>query len=286
MATFADVDRIINKWDGRYAGVQYGGVYQCVAWAAQFSGELNGIGYLPTPKSNGAKDIYEQFAAPLPNGYDRIANTPSFIPQKGDMVVWGAMPSNPYGHVAIANGVGDTNSFQSYDQNWTGGEKVHLVNHNYNYVLGVLRSKNLTAAPAAPGGTMADIVTTDELRIIHSELEGWPLADTHAGKFDAQFNASWGGQPLRTVLWDKWNKDGDWRNLRQTALDYYATKAANDALVADLRKQLADTTKQYQDLLAKPPVASGGIDQATKDTIIDTNTKVSWLQNLLTKIFK
>lgn len=150
MATFADVDRILAQYNGKYAGVQYGGIFQCVAWAAVFSGEMGNTGYLPTPKTNGARDIYEVFANPLPTQYDRIANTPSFVPRKGDMVIWTGMPNNPYGHVAIANGVGDTNTFQSYDQNWTGGEKVHAVSHNYNYVLGVLRPKNLTNAQGVP----------------------------------------------------------------------------------------------------------------------------------------
>lgn len=280
MATFADVDRIIAKWNGKYAGVQYGGIFQCVAWAAQFSGELTGIGYLPTPNTNGARDIYEVFSAPLPSGYDRIANTPSFVPQKGDMVVWGAMPSNPYGHVAIASGVGDTNSFQSYDQNWTGGEKVHLVTHNYNYVLGVLRPKNLTE------GVTSVKPTIQQMRYIHADSEGWNWKECMAGKFDQQFQDSWGWRTLDEMLADKWSTKNDgWRQNRQDALDYYATKAANDALVADLRKQLADVTKQYQDLLAKPPV-SGGIDQATKDQINDTNVKVNSIWSKIVAIFK
>lgn len=150
MATFADVDRIFAQYNNQYAGPVYDGRHQCVGWAAVYSAAIGNTGYLPTPKTNGARDIYEVFSPPLADQYLRIANSPSFVPRKGDIVVWTGMPNNPYGHIAVANGVGDTNTFQSYDQNWTGGERVHIVTHNYNYVLGVLRPKNLTNAQGVP----------------------------------------------------------------------------------------------------------------------------------------
>lgn len=257
MATFADVDRIIAKWNGKYAGVQYGGIFQCVAWAAQFSGELTGIGYLPTPNTNGARDIYEVFSAPLPSGYDRIANTPSFIPKKADMVVWGAMPSNPYGHVAIANGVGDTNTFQSYDQNWTGGEKVHLVTHNYNYVLGVLRPKNLKEGAPVVMATRQD---TEAL---------------FRGFLGRGGGNEWDGQPFDVAT----NGIRNSPEAQAYAARILSTPAPDVLLIenANLKAQVAQLTKQYQDLLAKPTV-TGGIDQVTKDQIAETNTIVKWIK--------
>ena len=37
-----------------------------------------------------AKDYYENFNnLPLKNSFDRIANTASFVPQQGDIAVWG-----------------------------------------------------------------------------------------------------------------------------------------------------------------------------------------------------
>jgi hypothetical protein len=45
---------------------------------------------------------------------------------------------NKYGHVSIATGEGDTNSFVSFDMNW-GGKEAKFVTHDYNYFLGVLR---------------------------------------------------------------------------------------------------------------------------------------------------
>ena len=86
-----------------------------------------------------AKDYYENFNnLPLKDSFTRIANTPSFVPQKGDIVVWGAGLGNTYGHIAVATGEGNTSNFYSYDLNW-GSKVVHKVQHNYKGFLGVLR---------------------------------------------------------------------------------------------------------------------------------------------------
>lgn len=76
--------------------------------------------------------------------YERIPNTPEFVPIKGDIMVWGT-GIGQWGHVAICTGEGDTTWFNSYDQNWTGkNDPVTLVRHSYNSVLGVLRPKDQT----------------------------------------------------------------------------------------------------------------------------------------------
>lgn len=70
----------------------------------------------------------------------RINNTPSFVPQKGDIAVW---TSGNYGHVAICLGKGDVNSFRSLDQNWK-AQQLTEENHNYTYLAPIvfLRPKN------------------------------------------------------------------------------------------------------------------------------------------------
>ena len=76
----------------------------------------------------------------LKNNFTKIANTPDFIPNKGDIVVWSTAQGNGCGHVAIATGEGTTTYFYSYDQNWNGKE-MKKVYHKYTNVLGVLRPK-------------------------------------------------------------------------------------------------------------------------------------------------
>ena len=73
----------------------------------------------------------------LPSGWTRIQNTPSFVPEPGDIVVW-TDAGWQYGHVAIFLS-GNTSNFTSIDQNWPKGSEVKEVSHNYNYVWGVIR---------------------------------------------------------------------------------------------------------------------------------------------------
>ena len=91
----------------------------------------------------GAYEIYTNFAnQPAHELYERIPNTPDFVPKKGDIIVWG-QGLGKWGHVAVCTGKGDTTWFESYEENWTGrNDPVALIKHNYNHILGVLRPKD------------------------------------------------------------------------------------------------------------------------------------------------
>lgn len=105
---------------------------------------------------DGAYEIYTNFDnQPGKELYERIPNTPEFVPIKGDIMVWG-QGIGQWGHVAICTGEGDTTWFNSYDQNWGGkNEPVTLIKHNYNAVLGVLRPKDQTKV-LGKGGLKGD----------------------------------------------------------------------------------------------------------------------------------
>lgn len=129
----------INAYNGK--SFDYDGVsgVQCVDLAKMYLDKVFGI---KAGAWGNAKDYYENFNnLPLKNSFDRIANTASFVPKKGDIVVWGAGLGNTYGHIAIATGEGNTSNFYSHDLNW-GSKTVHKVNHNYKGFLGVLRAKD------------------------------------------------------------------------------------------------------------------------------------------------
>lgn len=142
------IQEFINKYNGK--PVDRDGFYgaQCADLATQWTAEAFGIGFLPTPYSGGAKDFWEHFDTipVLRDNFVRIPNTPDFIPQAGDLMVWNGNYGGGYGHVAITTGKGDLNTFESFDQNW-GGMYAHLVLHDYNGVYGVLRHKTLVAKP-------------------------------------------------------------------------------------------------------------------------------------------
>ncbi len=130
----------INYYNGK--ALDYDGVagIQCVDLAKFY---LNRVFGLQSGAWGNAKDYYENYnnIPALKNNFTRIANTPSFVPQKGDIVIWGAGLGNTYGHIAIATGEGNTSLFYSYDMNW--GEKAcKKVLHNYKGFLGVLRPKD------------------------------------------------------------------------------------------------------------------------------------------------
>ena len=132
-------NEFINNYNGK--SFDYDGVsgVQCVDLAKMYLDKVFGI---KAGAWGNAKDYYENYnSLPLKNSFNRIANTASFVPQKGDIVVWGAGLGNTYGHIAIATGEGNTSNFYSYDLNW-GSKTVHKVNHNYKGFLGVLRAKD------------------------------------------------------------------------------------------------------------------------------------------------
>lgn len=133
-----------NEFIKTYKGksFDYDGVsgIQCVDLVKQYLNKVFGI----KPGSWGnAKDYYEDYNSnkTLKANFTRIANTPEFVPKKGDIAVWGTGLGNKYGHIAIATGEGTTSYFYSYDLNWN-GKTVKKVKHTYKGFLGVLRAKD------------------------------------------------------------------------------------------------------------------------------------------------
>lgn len=119
--------------------------YQCYDLANLFATEVVGSGRFTGLY---AADIITQAGTK----YRRINNTPSFVPQLGDIPVWNKNVGGGAGHVGIANGEGDTNWFVSLDQNWN-RPTATFIRHDYNNLIGVLRplaSEEAASAPAVP----------------------------------------------------------------------------------------------------------------------------------------
>ena len=98
-----------------------------------------------------AIDYYKSFEKKklLYENFIKIENTPSFVPEAGDIFVWNEKRGKGAGHVAICTGEGNTKEFYSYDLNWSGVKKVKKVKHDYKNVLGVLRKKKKETIPNA-----------------------------------------------------------------------------------------------------------------------------------------
>ena len=130
------LDAFIGKYLGK--AIDYDGTAgaQCVDLIKVYLKYVFGI----TPKSIGnAHAYFDNFTLHgfLNKNFVRIKNSPKFIPLKGDICVW-SKNMNKYGHVALATGKGDTSKFITYDMNW-GVKELRMIEHNYNYFLGVLR---------------------------------------------------------------------------------------------------------------------------------------------------
>lgn len=127
----------------KIGGVDFDGAYgkQCVDLFRAFHRDVLGRNKQPRGVV-GAKDFWANYDtdSELKDNYTKIPNTADFVPIEGDVMVWS---NGTYGHIAICNGVADTNTFKSLDQNWTNNREINIVTHNYTNVFGVLRPKEL-----------------------------------------------------------------------------------------------------------------------------------------------
>ena len=91
----------------------------------------------------GAADFWANYSNDrfLYQFWDRIPNTPSFIPKEGDICVWNKNKGDGYGHIGIVYGTEqNVRMMTCLEQNWK-PLKVSIVTHNYNDVLGFFRIK-------------------------------------------------------------------------------------------------------------------------------------------------
>lgn len=128
-------DEFVSKYNGKT--IDFDGVFggQCVDLYRQFVKEV--LGFPQSPPVTGAYQVWDTY---LGQYFDRIDNTPSGTPQKGDILIWGQSVGK-YGHIAVYL-EGNTSSFKSFDQNWPVGTNCHIQSHNYNGLLGWLTPRS------------------------------------------------------------------------------------------------------------------------------------------------
>lgn len=133
-------DEFVKKFDGKATDFDGGCGVQCVDLAKMYMYYVLEM----QPKAIGNAEAYWRRYDELSYLHDnfvKIPNTPTFVPQKGDIAVWDTRHGK-YGHIAICNGEGNTKYFYSYDQNWI-IKKMHKVKHDYKGgFAGVLRPRN------------------------------------------------------------------------------------------------------------------------------------------------
>ncbi|MDD5407034.1 MAG: hypothetical protein PHE73_08870 [Sulfurovaceae bacterium] len=104
-----------------------------------------------------AYQVWDQANDTTKQYFDLLLNTPTFIPQMGDIAVFKQIAGIPVGHVSIDTGKSDINNLITLDQNWDTIHYYHIdpktgaripytrvVNHyGYYGCIGFLRPKLL-----------------------------------------------------------------------------------------------------------------------------------------------
>lgn len=150
------VQDLINQFNGQSLTVTGPDAGQCTAIPHKWEQMLG----LPIVYGN-AVDTF----ANAGSDYTKIPNSPSGVPQAGDIVVWGqnsAIGTSNVGHTAVATGQGDTAHFTSFDQNWPTGSNCRTVYHTYDGVIGWFRPNALNK-----GEDMANVTVTQ------AQIDAW-----------------------------------------------------------------------------------------------------------------
>jgi chromosome segregation ATPase len=73
--------------------------------------------------------------------FEFLENTPDFVPEPGDIVVWKQSYNNGSGHTAVATGKGNKSTFEATSQNDPTGRETHTRTYTYAHIAGFLRYK-------------------------------------------------------------------------------------------------------------------------------------------------
>jgi cell division protein FtsB len=184
--------------------------------------------------------------------YDYIDNSPSAVPQPGDIIVWG--PNTPgsggAGHIAVClQPRPGTGTFVSVDQNW-GGKYVHAVTHNYDNVVGWLRFKNASPAPApTPQGGDEMITNADQADKIYK------LMRPNGAASQDEINATAGKRSFANFLDDAQTevnqRDANFRAQTQHMADLQKTIDTLNTTITTLQTEGVKNKTEYDSYVAK-----------------------------------
>lgn len=277
MSQMVNVDAWFNKYQGKsllVPGASEADRGQCVQ-AVDYALNDSQYGYgLPYVWLN-AIDWWRNFDSQptLKNNFNK--NNDGSI-KVGDIVIFNENVGSVYGHIDLATTDGSYASFVGADSNWGGNKTVHKVQHNNSsYILGVLRPK---------GSNMPEIVSTNTLRIGHSEIGGWDRAKCHDGSYDALFRASYPNTPADDFIYIQWQNGGDYRALKDKWASFYNEFSAQvpvmQQTISSQTDQIATLSKQNTDLQTKLSAYENG------NTIIITKKGWMGLFDVIQQFFK
>lgn len=149
-----NLDQFVAKYNGVH--IDEDGYYGAQCWdvSARYAREVVGCPSFPTG-SGGAEGLFRIFANPIPNYFDKL---PASSAQRGDVAVFPAGFSPPWGHTAVIisrNG----NSLQVIEQNGNvPSGKSYITTRYVSSLSGVLRPKKGAEAMKPNRGDVDNIL--------------------------------------------------------------------------------------------------------------------------------
>jgi hypothetical protein len=136
-----DFKKFFEENNGKYVEVNDPtNLYQCLDLCYKWCDFLN------IPRDT-IRHLYAYQVYTEPNDltvkyFEIVPNTPAGIPPCGSLVIFNSTAiGGTAGHISIASGEGDTNGFNSFDQNFGSDKHCRMVSHGYSAVLGWLRPR-------------------------------------------------------------------------------------------------------------------------------------------------
>lgn len=110
-------------------------LYQCMDLMRFYIRDVWGLDPYIIPRAGSAKQAFQ--ACSSNNKIEKIYNTPTGVPQQGDLVFWGFYPgvTGWAGHVGIYDR-GDVMNLFSFGQNYPTYTPCHIQRHSYKGVMG------------------------------------------------------------------------------------------------------------------------------------------------------
>lgn len=249
-------------WDGAFGG-------QCVDLFRQY---LKDVLNFPQPKGVvGAADFWTNYDSDpnLKNNFQKITNSPTGVPAKGDVMVWNKKSGGGFGHISIFL-EGNVNLFTSLDQNWPTLSKVTKTVHDYSNVYGWLRPIEPENKPI--GGQM------EIDKKLFEELVG------KATKYDEFVNAGFSDPKAVSEEIEKLKKS---RKNLEKALETTEKALADKALyVTDLEAERETLKKQIRNLKEELESPNGAVDPtAFSDTLAVFKVKLDAISDQLSDLF-
>ncbi|WP_427007208.1 CHAP domain-containing protein [Pseudarthrobacter sp. H2] len=255
---------------------------QCVSYVRLYMEEVLGI---PTAVWGNAVDYWTN--ATVLQRFDRVSN-----PQDGDIVVWGDDAGNwtgPEGHIAIWY------KGRLLNQNYGGSLKVTISSMFTPGLLGYLRIKGgedvITDADNEYGRwqKLAQQIRGRAQGFSREEFRAAAVGRTWLRAMEILSDNEESNQNYQDAQLGKLARTDNWQGQIYGLQDQLKAEQNKSVglvnSVTDLTTKLGDANEQLGAVRAQPATASGtGIDQATKDTINQTNDSVSWIRGLFTAI--